>query len=305
MERIEKNISEYQKLAFKCALNRTGNVIEAREIASQTLTLYLKKKHIMKNTKGWIINTTRNYCNKLFEESKKYKLWKKELKDDLLSKSSCIERDDSLKTAFRDSLNTLNRKELKTLYYFYQSSQSIKKMYKVYGGSYQALRKRISRIKKKLKAETYRRLGVIASKKIVTPQLENLINNFLRSFRINLKNETLEKMYYYFSEVNLKNYKPSFDIKKIVEYSIQFNDYVYKILVIFKNQNGDIDSFSFEFYIDNKNYLKIKKLPQKPKKMIRISINSDEGKKIVELLRMYPENRESLPAFFSNGFLLN
>ena len=99
-------------------------------------------------------------------------------------------------------------------------------------------------------------------------------------------------MYYYFSEVNLKNYKPSFDIKKIVEYIIQLNDYVYKILVIFKNQNGDIDSFSFEFYIDNKNHLKIKKLPQKSKKMIRISINSEEGKKIVELLRMYPENRK-------------
>ena len=237
MEKKERINSKYFELAYKYALCKIGSIVKAKEIATKALMLYLEKKDtiIAKNTEGWIINTTKNCIKKSFRKSNKFKLNEHKLEKYSISKLHLQEKDISLHEAFKDSLNTLNEEELQILNHYYQCSQSIMKMHRSIGGSYCALRKRISRIKKKIKAETYKRLGVIATKNILTPQLENLINNFLKSFKINLNNNTLEKMHYYFSEVNIKNYDPSFNIEEISNFCIQTSNNLYKIWVIYKN----------------------------------------------------------------------
>ena len=299
MEKKERINSKYFELSYKYALYKTGSIVNAKEIATKALILYLEKKDtiIDKNIEGWIINTTKNYVRKSFRKSNKFKLNEHKLEEYSISKSYLQEKDISLHEAFKDSLNTLNEEELQILHSYNQCSQCLIKMHRSVGGSYCALRKRISRIKKKIKAETYKRLGVIATKNILTPQLENLINNFLGSFKTNLNNNTLEKMHYYFSEVNIKNYNPSFNIKKIINFCIQNSNNIYKIWVIYKNYESLVDSFFFEFDIDKKKYLKIKLLPQKSEKKIIIDSDSREGKRLIQLLKKSKKNRNGLLQF--------
>jgi hypothetical protein len=168
-------------------------------------------------------------------------------------------------------------------------------MHNTIGGSYATIRKRVSRIKNKLKAETYRNLGFIGTKMIVTPQLDNLIYQFLLRFKKNLENNTLGKMHYYFSEVDLKNYNPSYEIKKILDYDIELNDSIYKAWVFYNNKFGTYDSFHIEFFIDNKNHLKIVTPPTKTKKMFVFEQESEEGKQIRKLLDTFPIDKSGRP----------
>ena len=250
------------------------------------------------NEKGWIINTVKNYSNKYFDkiklENKQVRTYREELVEKIYGQVE-YERDESLQEAFRDSFEALNDIELKSLFYYFQCNENIKEMHDNIGGSYATLRKQVSRIKNKLKAETYRNLGFIGTKMIVTPQLDNLIYQFLLRFKKNLENNTLEKMHYYFSEVDLKNYNPSYEIKKILDYDIEINDKIYKAWVFFKNNLDVFDSFYIEFFVDDKNHLKIITPPTKTKKMFIIEQESEEGKQIRKLLDTFPIDKSGRP----------
>lgn len=298
MNYTEKQFAEYNKTAFGYALYLTGNIDAANDIASQTISLFLLSFKGNGNEKGWIINTVKNYSNKYFDkikkENKQVKTYREELVEKIYGQTE-YERDESLKEAFKDSFKALNDNELKSLFYYFQCNENIKEMHDNIGGSYATLRKQISRIKNKLKAETYRNLGFIGTKMIVTPQLDNLIYQFLLRFKKNLENNTLEKMHYYFSEVDLKNYNPAYEIKKILEYDIEINDSIYKAWVFYENKYNSIDSFHIDFFINDKNHLKIVTPPTKIKKIIVLEPESEEGKQIRKLLDTFPIDKSGRP----------
>ncbi|MCK4654778.1 MAG: sigma-70 family RNA polymerase sigma factor [Candidatus Cloacimonetes bacterium] len=301
----DKKLTEYQKLAFNYALYRVGNFEAANDIASQTISLFLLsfEKTQNNNAKGWIINTVKNYCKKYFYLKQKENQKKNSYRENLIQELDILnshEYDESLKEAFQESFKALNDQELRIILYFFQCNENIKEMYNVINGSYPALRKQISRIKRKLKAETFRRLGIIGTKKIVTPQLNDVIIKFLQRFKENLENNTLEKMYYYFSEVDLKHYNPSYEIKNILDYDIDLIDSVYKVWVIYKNKEDIGDSFYIEFFVDSKNHLKIITPPTKPKKLIKIASDSEEGQKILTLLKNSPIDKKTGRPKFSS-----
>ena len=298
MNYTDKQLEEYNKAAFGYALYLTGNIDAANDIASQTISLFLLSFKGGSNEKGWIINTVKNYSNKYFDkiklENKQVRTYREELVEKIYGQVE-YERDESLQEAFRDSFEALNDIELKSLFYYFQCNENIKEMHDNIGGSYATLRKQVSRIKNKLKAETYRNLGFIGTKMIVTPQLDNLIYQFLLRFKKNLENNTLEKMHYYFSEVDLKNYNPSYEIKKILDYDIEINDKIYKAWVFFQNKQNVGDSFYIEFFIDDKNHLKIVTPPTKPQKLFIIEESSEEGKQIRKLLDTFPIDKSGRP----------
>ena len=185
--------------------------------------------------------------------------------------------------------------ELKTIFYYFQCHENMKEMHANIEVSYVTLRKQLSRIRNKLKAETFKRLGYIGSKRIVTPQLNNLIIKFLRRFKKNLEAGTIEKMYYYFSKVDLKNYNPTYEMKEILDYDINLNDSIYKAWVFYNNKHNVIDSFYIEFFVDDKNHLKIVTPPTKTKKMVVINKDSIEGKQIRKLLDTFPIDKSGRP----------
>jgi RNA polymerase sigma factor (sigma-70 family) len=272
----------------------------AEEITSQTLALYCLKCSYEDEDRirGWLINTAKNYLKKHFETNSKENKTFVQYSDQLhhFFPDELNEEDQkSLKDAFHEAFQTLSKVEFELIMLYLRSQKSIRKMHEIMGGSYNALKKRISRIRKKLKAETYRNLGFYGSKRIVTPELDNQIYQFLRRFKKNLKVGTLEKMYYYFSEIDLKKYTPPVDIKKIVDYDIEINNSIYKVWVFYKNRDLDGDSFFIEFYIDNNNHLKIITPPMRPQKVVVIQANSTEGNKLKELLSKFPIDKTGHP----------
>lgn len=304
MKFSDSDLQKLQQISYNYSLYRTGDFDLADEISMKTIGVFLLKADSIKNNNsaGWIISTSKIHIQSHYRIAKQDHENIKKYHHDLLGKliiNQTSESDSKLQEAFTEVLQTLNIEETKTILLYFQCDMKIKIMHSLLDISYDALRKKISRIKRKLKAETFKKLGVIATKKIVTPQLNKLIVDFLRSFKRNLEENTLEKMYYYFSKIDLDNYDPSYEIKKIVDYEIELNKTVYKVWVFFKNNSGETDSFNIEFFIDDKNHLKILTPPQKSQKVFKFSKDSEEGKKILQLLNSSPEDKTGVNKFSS------
>ncbi|MDO9576818.1 MAG: DUF2089 family protein [Candidatus Cloacimonadales bacterium] len=248
--------------------------------------------------KRWIISTAGNYCKKYFakssKETKNTEKYGSEIFKNLME-NPIVESDLELSKAFKESFNALTEVELQTILYYFKCNENFKEIHENLDISYDALRKRLSRIKSKLKAETYKKLGYYGSKRIVTPQLNNLIIKFLQRFKENLENGTINKMYYYFSDVDLSNYEHNIKIKKIIEYDIELLNSVYKAWVFYENKQDIAESFFIEFYIDENNYLRIITPPTKKSNLIVFDADSMEAKKIIELLKKYPEDKTGRP----------
>ena len=289
MKYCNSDLQKLQQMSYNYSLYRTGDFDLSDEISMKTIGLFLLKANEIEenNATKWIVNTSKIHIQKHFRTSKQNHDNIKKYNQDIIEKLSInltSETDSKLKETFTQVLKTLNNEDMKTILFYFQCNKNIGIMHSTLEISNDTLRKKISRIKRKLKAETFKKLGVIATKKIITPKISDLIVKFLKSFKTNLEENSLEKMYYYFSEVDLHNYNPSYEISKILDYEITLTNSIYKVWIIFKNKKNENDSFYIEFFIDDKNHLKILTPPQKSEKVFKFSEDSEEGKKILQML---------------------
>lgn len=302
MKYIDSDLHKLKQISYNYSLYRTGDFDLSDEISLKTIGVFLLKADEIEedNAIKWIINSSKIHIKSHFRIIKQDQDNIKTFKHDLLEKINnnlVTETDVRLRDTFKEVLQTLNNEEMRIILFYFQCDKKIKVMYSILNISYDALRKKISRIKRKLKAETFKRLGVIATKEIVTPQLNKLIIDFLQSFRKNLEENSLEKMYYYFSKIDLDNYNPTYDISRIVDYEIELKNTFYKVWVFYKNNSNETDSFYIEFFIDDKNHLKILTPPQKSEKVFKFSEDSEEGKKILQMLNSAPIDKTGVSRF--------
>ncbi|MEA2096516.1 MAG: hypothetical protein U9P73_07480 [Candidatus Cloacimonadota bacterium] len=304
MKYSDGDLQKLQQISYNYSLYRTGDFELANEISMKTIGLFLLKADGVEddNAIKWIVNTSKIHIQSHFRTIKQDQENIKKYQNDLLEKIASNfmkEKDEKLKIAFKESMNTLTNDEMNTILFYFQCNMKIKILFTILDVSYSTLRKKITRIKQKLKAETFKKLGVIATKKFVSPKINFLIINFLRSFKNNLESNTLEKMYYYFSKVDLNNYDPAYEISKIVDYEIELKNTVYKVWVFFKNIDNITDSFYIEFFIDDKNHLKILTPPQKSEKVFKFNKDSEEGKKILQMLNSATVDKTGVSKFSS------
>ena len=302
MKYIDHDLQKLQQLSYNYSLYRTGDFDLADEISMKTIGVFLLKADeiVSDQASKWIINTSKIHIQSHFRTAKQDHDNVKKYQQDLLNKlgnNMVTIKDTELSKTYREALQTLTNDEMKTILYYFQCDQKIRSMHLLLDISYDALRKKISRIKRKLKAETFKKLGVIVTKKIITPKINDLIVKFLKSFKTHLEENSLEKMYYYFSEVDLKKYNPSYEIEKIIDYEIELNKTVYKVWVFFKNIDNITDSFYIEFFIDENNHLKILTPPQKSEKVFKFNKDSEEGKKILQMLNSATVDKTGVSKF--------
>ncbi len=301
-DELLKNLHE---LSYNYALYKVKSLEVAEDIASQTIYSYLLKRDRIpsENHEGWIINTSKNYCSQYFDlikhERELHSSLKRNIADELHHKINnsldFLEQEKlTLSGAVDDVKDALSENELETYIFYLQCDRNIQEMQKISGESYSALRQKVSRINRKIKAETFRKLGVIATKKIITPQINNIITKFLLRFKDNLENNTLEKMYVYFTKEDLQRYNPDFHIAEVLDFEVLYKDNNYSIHVVFKNKQGNNESFYFSFLVVN-NYLKIV-VPPTPHKT-HYQISEEEGKRILELLEKFPEDSSGVHSF--------
>jgi len=300
----DNDLQKLQQISYNYSLYHTGDFDLSDEISMKTIGVFLLKANEIEenNASKWIVNTSKIHIQSHFRTTKLNHENIKKYQHDLLEKITnnfMKEKDENLKFAFKESLNMLTNDEMNTILFYFQCNMKIMTLLTILDISYPTLRKKITRIKRKLKAETFKKLGVIATKKFVSPQINFLIINFLKSFKNHLESNTLEKMYYYFSEVDLKKYNPTYEIEKIIDYEIELTNSIYKVWVIFKNKNKENDSFNIEFFIDEKNHLKILTPPQKSQKVFKFDENSEEGKKILQMLNSAIVDKTGVSKFSS------
>jgi len=290
----------YQKFTFNYVYYKLNDYHDASDITSQVLALYcLKCNYLDDNSiKGWLINTSKNLIKKHYTKKSRENKTIVQYIDQLNhfhNEELSANEQQSLSNAFHEAFDALSKKDLDIMLLYMRCDRSIKKTHLILDVSYDSMRKKISRIKKKLKAETYKNMGYYGSKMIVTPELDNQIYQFLRRFKINLENDSLEKMHYYFSEIDIKDINKKFEINKIFDYEIELKNSIYKVWIFFKNKKSIGDSFYIEFYINENNYLKIITPPTRPQKVIVIQANSNEGNQLNELLNKYPIDKTGRP----------
>jgi DNA-directed RNA polymerase specialized sigma24 family protein len=289
----ENEVEKYQDLVYHYAIYKTGDTDIAKDIAAETIHLAFLKKDEIENIKHWLIATCNIYCKKYFGRKKKDENLSQKLRNSVVSYlgDDSIERDYELHKAYQEALAEISDKEIQTIIFYFHCEQNVKKMSEITGESYATLRKRIYRIKSTLKAETYKKMGVISSKKIMTPKLNDQITKFLANFKTNLEQNTIHKMKRYFSEIDLQNIHLDFDIEKILDFELGIEDNIYTVYVFFETSAKEPDCLFIKFYVNDKNQLKIVVPPSRGKKLVTMDLNSEAAKKLLELLKKYPTNR--------------
>lgn len=298
----QKFYQELYSLAYKTARAQVSSLETAEDIASQTIYFYILKRDQLGsiNHRGWIVNTCRNYCQQYFDRLKAERNIRKEVSinvaDELRLKIySSIdftnqEREELL-TAIDVARNNLSDKELRTYLLYLDCDNDVRKMEEVTGEKNATLRQRISRIKRKIKAETYIKLGMVATKKILNPKINDVIKKFLISFKEHLNSNSIDKMFYYFSKKNGKEANYNFEIKEVLEFEVQLKDSVYTVHVIFKNKRDREESFYFTFMME-KNYLKVLRTPTPH--TFHHKVDAQDEAKILALLEKYPEDERGI-----------
>lgn len=295
MESNDVFVQEQYQIAYNFALYKLGNSALAEEAAAQTINLFLLKSEMINSEKysSWVRGTCLNYCRKYYDHKKKEQYLNNGIKETLINHFK-TEHDTGLSENFQLAMEKLDELETRTLVLYFKCDQSTKSMSEITGENQSSLRKRIYRIKQKLKAETYKSLGYIATKKIIVPKLHEAIIQFVRRLKRNIENNTINKMFYYFSETSIKNYRPDFDIQKIKDYEVTLKNNVYKIYIFYHDSESQINTISFKFYLNEKNQLKITDLPEKKRKLVRVKKNTESAKELEELLKKFPEGRKGL-----------
>ncbi|HHE37657.1 MAG TPA: sigma-70 family RNA polymerase sigma factor [Candidatus Cloacimonetes bacterium] len=190
----------------------------------------------------------------------------------------------------KKALESLTDEQQRTLVLYNICDRNYQQMEEIAEVSAVAIRQRISRINNKLKAITYLNLGMIGTKKIVTPELNNVLYKFLTRFKKNLEESTLHKMYKYFSMADLKDYHGTIKIKETENYEIKLKDCEYQIIVLYQNDDDIREAFDFKFKIEN-NHLKITAPPKKKTIAATLKNDSEQADKLKELLHLYPPDR--------------
>ena len=151
MKFSDSNLQKLQQISYNYSLYRTGDFDLADEISMKTIGVFLLKADSIENnnSSGWIINTSKIHIQSHYRIAKKDQDNIKKYHHDLLEKLNInltSEPDSKLKETFKEVLQTLNIEETKTILLYFQCDMKIKIMHSLLDISYDALRKKISRI---------------------------------------------------------------------------------------------------------------------------------------------------------------
>lgn len=141
--------------------------------------------------------------------------------------------------------------------------------------SYPALRKKIYRLKKDIRAEYFKQQGMVGSKKIVGANLHQNLINFIKKFKQSIEENSLEKMKLYLRECEIPIQIPKIEIQQVVDYDIYLiGEHKFKLYVNSYSPQNEFSSFITVFEVYNNNAIKILEFPKQPSKIVALKENS-------------------------------
>jgi hypothetical protein len=161
-------------------------------------------------------------------------------------------------------------KELLTLYA--KESFQIKKIAKRKRTNYEALKKKIYRLKAEIRAKHNLEKGMIGTKKIFGAKLNENLLNFFHKFKKAIETNNLDSMSIYFRDCKIPAEYPHFKIHKIHAYDVRLlDDNKYDIFFYYFEPDNTFRSVITTIQVYNKNAIKIVEFPRLPSRMRSIS----------------------------------
>jgi hypothetical protein len=149
--------------------------------------------------------------------------------------------------------------------------------------SFAAIKKKIYRLKKDIRAEYNKQQGMIASRMIVGAKLHENLINFIKKFKNALETNSLEKMKLYFRECEMPPKIPDIIIKKVLDYEIRLiENKKYELFVPYRDKNNQMSGFTTIFEIYNENSIKIVEFPKPPSKIFEVELDKNIGDIIMQ-----------------------
>ena len=284
---LKKGDSEKYQKVIKLAYSEISKLInnqeDIKELSHMIAIKYFLNKSNIKNENNWIITAAKNAAIDFLRKSN----------HDLLRNSNDFEKVENRITAnllenkpekdtkeiLENAKNILSVQERKLLELYFQEGKRLKKISRYRNIGYEGLKKKLYRLKKEIKAEYNRKMGMIATKEIIGARLHENIIYFVKQFQKAIEENSLDRMKFYFRDCPIPTKIPDIKISKIIQYEVKLIDKnTYKLVVYYINGKGTFSAFNTIFEIYNRNSIRILDFPKTPTKIIAIS--KEEAKKI-------------------------
>lgn len=247
-----------------------SNTEDIEDLAqSVVMKYYLNLDKINQETRnGWIAATARNLAidylrkqDKLNENAVNFDDFEAKITDTVLNP----ENKETPEKIFAELKGNISAPERKLLEEYAKNSFQIKKMSKRKKMSYEAIKKKIYRLKADLRAQYNLENGMIATKAIIGAKLNENILNFLKKFKSAIKKNDLNCMKIYFRDCDIPTEISDINIDKVHSYDVIMDeDRNYDIYVIEKVSPLKWKTFIVKISIYNENSIKIIEFPKLP-----------------------------------------
>ena len=278
---ILMDVKEYKKITNLAASTIMKFITDADDIRDLSHTVaikyFLNEKSIdKKNENNWIYTCAKNVAidlkrKKITEEqvaSTSFEDYENVITKTILDKK----KDVSLKEILTEYGKSLNFQEKQLIEQYVNNGYKVKKLWQGKRITYDALRKRVYRLRKEILAEYNKQKGMIASESIVGARLHENILYFIKQFKKAMLENSIDKISFYIRDCEKPVVLPDFNINEIIEYDIcLIDDQKYRIFVYHLNKKNTFDCFITEFEVYNLNSIKIVDFPHKPSRIIQFN----------------------------------
>ena len=291
-----KQYENVLKLAESVISNYIQNYEDKKDLAQLVAMKYhLNRDKINKSIKNWVITTAKNAARDFLKDNKdpiknatNFELVENKITNTILEEEMDYDPAEILK----EFQNELTNREREILEIYARSGFQIKKISKHRKISYEALKKKIYRLKADIRAKYNIQKGMIGSKKIIGAKLNENLLNFIKRFKKAIEDNSLNSMSKYLKECEIPIKIPEIKIHNIIEYDVRLKgDNKYLIFVFYRDRDGKSNCFNTIFEVYNENAIKIIEFP-KPSSKLREFNLKDFPKELLEKIKV---NEKGVP----------
>ena len=265
---------DYNKIAFKVASSIVHNKEDAEDIAQVTTMRYLlnESKIGSDSARSWIIQTARNESYHVLGmanlENEIHTTYFEEIEREITrfligNADSVIEKE-----RYAELLNIIQSKftsqERSILKLYLNEGRKIKEYFPTKGLKFKekSLTQKMYRLRKTVRAEYLKSLGLKTPKNPMRYRLNENLNCFIRVYLECLEKRSFKSISRYFKEIGVTSKVPSINIKKILDQDVELiGPRLYKIYVNYIDNRETISNFTVIFEVSDVGSLIVKKMP--------------------------------------------
>lgn len=295
--KAEKTFKEVIKFVYRISGKFISGHEDRQDLAQiVAMKYFLNFAHINQEKRdSWLYSTTKNAAADLYKDRKKvpvtsvdFEKIEAQITDNILNK----EKPENPISLLSKYAKLMSQPERELLELYARESFQIKKIARRKKISYEALKKKIYRLKAEIRAKHNLNQGMIGTKKIFGAKLNENLLNFFNKFKKAIESNKLDSMKIYFQECEIPEKYPHFNIHKTHSYDVRLlDDDKYQIFFYYYEPDNSFRSVITTIQVYNRNSIKIIEFPKLPSRITEI----DEKILPEEVINMLQYNEKGAP----------